>query len=383
MPLFIINEDITKLKVDAIISASNNDFYVTGGVCGKIHRVAGPELLEECKKLNGCETGEAKITKGFKLPAKFVIHTVGPIWQGGKKGEDELLKSCYNNSLKLAVENKCKSIAFPMISTGVYGYPKYWAMKIAQSSINDFLGKLEDDIDVYIVLYGKDTSDYFDIERGVKSYLDFYLTDNDYKKRRDFLREVEFQRSRTIGETLPFSEFVEENPLSNSSGPSKSIDFWLNQEGKSVSTGLSRTKGINKSSSKPGIKLEDALNQPEESFSSMVMRKIKEKGINEVECYKAANVNKQIFSKIRSSAGETGENVYQPNKNTALSFAVALKLPLDEANELLGKAGYTFSKSNKTDIIVKYCIENHINDIFKVNDILFTYHQPSLGSKCY
>lgn len=382
MPLFIINDDITQLKVDAIVSASNNDFYVTGGVCGKIHKAAGPELLEECKKLNGCETGEAKITKGFKLPAKFVIHTVGPIWLGGNKGEDQLLKSCYNNSLKLAVENKCKSIAFPMISTGVYGYPKYWAMKIAQSSINDFLGKLEDDIDVYIVLYGKDTSDYFDIERGVKSYLDFYLTHNDYKKRIDFLRDMDLGRSRTVEESVSFSDYLKEDSLIDSSEPSINNGLMLNSDAKSVSTGLSKTEKINKSSNK-SVKLEDALNQPEESFSSMVMRKIKEKGINEVECYKAANVNKQIFSKIRSSAGETGENVYQPNKNTALSFAVALKLPLNEANELLGKAGYTFSKSNKTDIIVKYCIENHINDIFKVNDILFTYHQPSLGSKCY
>ena len=360
----------------------NNDFYVTGGVCGKIHKAAGPELLEECKKLNGCETGEAKITKGFKLPAKFVIHTVGPIWLGGKKGEDQLLKSCYNNSLKLAVENKCKSIAFPMISTGVYGYPKYWAMKIAQSSINDFLGKLEDDIDVYIVLYGKDTSDYFDIERGVKSYLDFYLTHNDYKKRIDFLRDMDLWRSRTVEESVSFSDYLKEDSLIDSSESSINNGLMLNSDAKSVSTGLSKTEKINKSSNK-SVKLEDALNQPEESFSSMVMRKIKEKGINEVECYKAANVNKQIFSKIRSSAGETGENVYQPNKNTALSFAVALKLPINEANELLGKAGYTFSKSNKTDIIVKYCIENHINDIFKVNDILFTYHQPSLGSKCY
>lgn len=382
MPLFIINDDITQLKVDAIVSASNNDFYVTGGVCGKIHKAAGPELLEECKKLNGCETGEAKITKGFKLPAKFVIHTVGPIWLGGKKGEDQLLKSCYYNSLKLAVENKCKSVAFPMISTGVYGYPKYWAMKIAQSSINDFLGKLEDDIDVYIVLYGKDTSEYFDIERGVKSYLDFYLTHNDYKKRIDFLRDMDLGRSRTVEESVSFSDYLKEDSLIDSSESLIDNGLGLHLEGKSVSTGLSKTEKINKSSNK-SVKLEDALNQPEESFSSMVMRKIKEKGINEVECYKAANVNKQIFSKIRSSAGETGENVYQPNKNTALSFAVALKLPLNEANELLGKAGYTFSKSNKTDIIVKYCIENHINDIFKVNDILFTYHQPSLGSKCY
>ncbi|MBQ3644446.1 MAG: macro domain-containing protein [Candidatus Riflebacteria bacterium] len=345
MPLFIINDDITNLKVDAIVNAANNSLLGGGGVDGCIHRAAGPDLLKECITLRGCETGDAKITKGYKLPAKYVIHTVGPIWRGGRKGEEELLKSCYNRCLQIAVENKCGSVAFPMISAGVYGYPKYEAMQVAKNTINSFLEKLEDDLDVYIVLFGRDISGFFEPEDGLNDFLNSRIPDLF-----DSIKMCSI--AGMVGEAT--------NRLFKTS-----------------------SKESRKICSERMSDLGDILKQPDESFSSMVMRKIKESGLNEVSCYKAANVNKQIFSKIRSCAGEDETETYQPTKSTAMSFAIALKLPLDESKELLRKAGYAFSRSDKTDIIVEYCITNRIYDIFRVNEILFTYEQPVLGSKCH
>lgn len=188
MPFEIIRQDITKMKVDAIVNAANRSLLGGGGVDGAIHHAAGPELLEECRRLNGCETGQAKITKGYRLPAKYVIHTVGPIWHGGGFHERELLSSCYTNSLRLALENHCESVAFPMISAGAYGYPKEEAMEVALEAINRFL--LHNEMTVYLVVFGH--TEFFTgkkLFRDVQEYIDDHYAETHVRKNVEFRRE--------------------------------------------------------------------------------------------------------------------------------------------------------------------------------------------------
>ena len=329
MPLQIVRNDITTMKVDAIVNAANESLLGGGGVDGAIHRAAGPELLQECRTLHGCKTGQAKITKGYRLPAKFVIHTVGPIWRGGGHGERELLVSAYRSSLELALDHGCETVAFPLISSGVYGYPKDQALKVAVDTIGEFL--LAHDMTVYLVIFDRAAytigGKLFD---DIAAYIDDRYVDAHTDSR-------EAQRRRMVISSMPMEE---DAPFAAAAVPDG---------------------------------LDQALRKLDESFSQMLLRKIDERGITDAQCYKKANIDRKKKTKIRSDVH------YKPSKPTAMAFAVALELPLDEAREMLEKAGFAFSHASKFDIIVEYFIAHQNYNIFEINEALFAFDQSLLG----
>ena len=341
MPLEIVRNDITKMKVDAIVNAANESLLGGGGVDGAIHRAAGSGLFAECRTLGGCKTGKAKITGGYSLPAKYVIHTVGPIYEDGKHGEKVLLESCYRESLALAKEYQCETVAFPLISSGVYGYPKDQALKVAIDVISEFL--LENEMTVYIVIFDKAA---YKISEKLFSEIAEYIDDNYVDEHTDYSRE------RIRMNALP--------PMAPRKRRKKSDDDFLE---------MCDCKAMLAEDD-----LDAKLRQIDESFSQMLLRKIDEKGMTDAECYKKANIDRKLFSKIRSDIH------YKPSKPTALAFAISLELSLAETEDMLRKAGFALSHSNKFDIIIEYFISKGNYNIFEINETLFAFDQSLLGA---
>ena len=326
MPLQIVRNDITKMNVDAIVNAANTSLLGGGGVDGCIHRAAGPELLAECQSLHGCNTGSAKITRGYRLPCKYVVHAVGPRWQGGGHGERALLASCYRAALELAGAHGCKTIAFPLISSGIFGYPKDQALNVAVDAISAFL--LENDMTVYIVVF--DRAAYKIGEKLFNSIAEYI--DDRYVSDHTDSRAERLRRLSIPGIEAPCCA----EPMAD-------------------------------------LSLADALEQLDESFSEMLLRKIDERGLTDAQCYKKANIDRKLFSKIRS------DRYYRPSKPTAIALAIALELPLDEMKDMLMKAGFALSHSNKFDIIVEYFVERGNYNVFEINEALFAFDQNLIG----
>ncbi len=337
MPLKIIRNDITKMSVDVIVNAANTALKMGGGVCGTIFSTAGAERLQEdCDNIGMCNVGEAVITNGYSLPATYIIHTVGPIWRGGSSDEAHLLHNCYTNSLTLALHHKCKSIAFPLISSGLYGYPKDQALQIAISAISEFI--LNHEMMVYLVVYDKKA---FVLSEKLFSAIEKYIDDN-------YVEEHHLNKYRRGIEPYEFQQLRLKREICDICEPIPTI--------------------------KKKRSLVDVIGQLDESFSQILLRLIDEKGLTDVETYKRANIDRKLFSKIRSGKG------YNPSKVTAIAFAVALELNLDETSDLLSKAGYTLSHSNKFDVIIEYFIEEGNYNIYEINEALFAFDQALLGS---
>ena len=349
MPFEIVRNDITTLKVDAIVNAANRSLLGGGGVDGAIHHAAGPELLAECRTLGGCDTGEAKITKGYRLPARYVIHTVGPIWHGGAHGERELLTACYRNSMELALKHGCATVAFPLISAGAYGYPKDQAMAVATDAISAFLSG--HDMMVYLVLFGH--TEFLagkKLFRDVREYIDDIYAQTHLRKKTGISR----RKLRQPDEEAAL------RPDKKPAGVYDDADTVCNAPAAVPSIGKPDWEGM--------------LKQTDEGFSQALLRLIDERGMTDAQCYRRANVDRKLFSKIRSNSA------YRPSKPTVFAFAVALELSLPETKTLLEKAGFALSHSSKFDIILEYFIKNRYFDIFEINEVLFQFDMPLLGS---
>lgn len=327
MPFNIIRQDITEMKVDAIVNAANTELKMGGGVCGAIFKSAGTDQLQvACDALAPIKTGEAVITPGFDLDAKFIIHAAGPIYREWSKEENErLLRSAYLSSLEIAAEHGLESIAFPLISSGIYGYPKDEALSVGTSTIQEFL--LDHEMEVTLVVFDKAS---FEISSERLDSVERYIDDNYVDTHRDFRRGA-----RSV--ELHDMSRVDEKRLASTS-------------------------------------LDDLIGNIDEPFSRMLMRLIDAKGMTDVDVYKRANIDRRLFSKIRSIEG------YMPSKRTAIALAIALELSLEETDELLEWAGYALSHAVKFDVIIEYFIINGIYDVFEINAVLFKYDQPLLGS---
>ena len=360
MPFEIIRQDITDMKTDAIVNPTNNKLQPSSsGVCGSIFKKAGFQKLQNaCQKIGSIKIGDAVITKGYNLGCKYIIHTVGPVWRDGKNNESTLLYNTYINCLKLAKYKKCKSIAFPLISSGNFGYPKDKALKIATKAIKDFLS--ENDMLIYLVVFDKKS---FKISKNLFDSIKQYIDDNyvdahkdkRYKQNIDILDDVD---SSTVlySMTKPKSKSKKSKLFSKKSSPIE----------------------INEEASPLPFELDDeesllyALSNTEDTFSESLLKLIDESGLTDAQVYKKANIDRRLFSKIRKNKD------YTPSKSTVLSLAIALELDINKTKDLLRKAGFALSHSNKFDIIIEYFISNNTYDIYTINEVLFAFDQNTL-----
>ena len=347
MPLQIVRQDITKMHVDAIVNTTNEKLIGYSGVDLAIHTIAGAELDAECAKLAPLGLGQAKLSGAYGLPCKYVIHTSGPVWRGGLVGESIILRSCYIESLKLAVKSGCRSVAFPLISSGVYGYPKDQVLKFAIQTITEFL--FDHELNVYICVFDKESYSFSQkLFNEIRAFIDDdYVGTHSDDAYDASCSEPEFpvsadreaRKRREVTRTPLFYRSVEPMAVSKS----ETLDEYM------------------RSMDKP--------------FAYKLFDLIDRSGMTDVECYKKANIDKKTFSKIKCNP-----KTYKPSKQTAVAFAIALRLDLDATQELLASAGLTLSHSFVFDKIICYFIRNEVYDIFEINEALFAFDQMLLGS---
>ena len=354
MPFQIIRQDLTKMQVDAIVNTTNSDPSVGYGVDMGIHQAAGPQLLTAREGLGTIPVGSAAITLGYDLPAKHVIHAVCPLWEGGIHGEAELLRSAYLTSMEQAANAKCKSIAFPLMSAGNHGFPKEIAMQTAVSAITQFL--MDHEMMVYLAVFNREAVAVSEkLFHKVESYIDEHY--------------IHQKTLEEYGITDRYMPPVAEEPRRYRSAPSNRRpprERLMLEECFAPAPMAAGSIAIDT--------LQDLLERTDEGFSATLLSLIDRSGKTDVEVYKRANIDRKLFSKIRSKPN------YQPSKPTVLAFAIALELNMEETEMLLSRAGLALSHANKQDIVVEFFIKNKNYDIFELNNVLFAFDLPPLGN---
>ncbi len=372
MPFRIIRNDITRVEADAVVNTANLEPVVGEGVDSAIYRAAGwDDLLAERRKIGRIEPGEARATKAYGLPAKYVIHTVGPVWHGGKSGEQETLAHCYRNSLLLAESLGSESVAFPLISTGTFGFPKDLALSTAISEISNYL--LDHDLDVILVVYNKEA---FVLSGKIFTDVRSYIEESDVLVR-DFpdqsrVRRAEAERkmmgalpcmSRGAAPEEPAADYgaLPDMEPERVCDEESAEDFDVDMDMESAGVGVD-----------PG-ELDIFLHDRGETFQQKLFHMIDRKRLDDRDVYKHANLDRKLFSKIKSNVN------YSPSKRTVLALAIGMELNLDETVDLLRSAGMAFTPAAVFDRIVEYCIFHHFYNIIEINCILFDNGQPTLG----
>ncbi|WP_405726997.1 macro domain-containing protein [Anaerotignum sp.] len=348
MPFEIVRNDIVKMQADAIVNTANPYPEIGSGVDTAIHTAAGPELLQARKLIGNIARGDAAITPAFGMQAKYVIHTVGPVWEGGNVAEAECLRSCYRKSLELAQENGCESIAFPLLATGNYGFPKDQALQIAVSTISNFL--LKHDMMVYLVVFHEKAYALSEkLFKDVQSYIDEHY--------------VAEKLEEEYAKNLPYGELLERRMIRERRERLKEVTL-------PISNDIMPDFVVGCGS----ISLEDLLQEEEMTFSEALLDWLIAKDLNDPDVYKKANIDRKLFSKIRNNPD------YKPKKNTAIALALALELDLEETKEFIGRAGYALTHSSKYDIIIEYFIRQKNYNVFEINEVLFAYNYPLIGA---
>ncbi len=363
MPFTIIRGDITQQRVDAIVNSANPKPIVGHGVDSGIHAKAGPELLEARKLLGPIPVGSAAITLGYRLKARFVIHAVGPLWVDGNHGEARQLRECYDSALQVAEENGCRSVAFPLIAAGNYGFPRAQALEIALNAFSSFL--MTHDMQITLVVFGNES---FRLSGRVMESVVSFIDDNYVRTTLQEEYDLE-EKPETDEET--FYRIRKERYRRRREEEER---FYGDMEAPSLGTPVGAPSPIlAPEPAAPRLDLKAMMDQMDAGFSQTLLMLIDRTGKKDPEIYRKANVDRKLFSKIRKNPN------YHPSKPVALAFALALELNLEEAKDLIGRAGFALSHSSAFDIIVEWAIQNRQYNIMEVNAILFEYDQPQLG----